>query len=181
MHGDGALPPPTAAARWHAEQIEAAERARLPGPLPTSLALLPLLLASLLLRPAAAPSEDRPQEESPLLLDVLVTDTGYRLRVTDVTAEGWPPPQRSWEAAQLLEERRSYVYRIAGHDPSRALLAAARDLLGPEGRVPPRLWLRAEDAVPWEAVLEAGQALRPLHGAEQDPSPLASVALDVRP
>ena len=143
----------TAAARWHAEEQEAKRAARMPGPLPTTLALLPLLVLSLGMRlsvPAAEPYQDRAPS---ILLDVLVTDTGYQLRVTDVTEEGWPDPQRAASFVPLLEAGRTYVYRVEGQDPSSALIAAAKDLLAPTGEARPRVWLRAEDEVPWDRVL----------------------------
>lgn len=180
-------PPPgrfeTAAARWYAEEVEATRPARLPGSLPTSLALLPLVILSLAIRlgtPGAGPGAEATPN---ILLDVLVTDSGYQLRVTDVALEGWPSPQRVASAVPLLEARRTYVYRIEGQDPSDALLAAAVDLLAPSGEVHPRVWLRADDAIPWQQVLVAGQALEPLKGDDlpEDAGPLARVSVDARP
>ncbi len=173
----------TAAARWYAEEREATRPARLPGPLPTSLALLPLLVLSLAIRMAAPEAPAEPPVPPNILLEVLVTDTGYHLRVTDVAAEGWPSPQRSGAPVPLLEARRTHVYRFEGQDSSDALLAAALDLLAPTGVAHPRVWLRADDAVPWAEVLVAGQALQPLKGDDlpDDAGPLARVSVDARP
>ena len=173
----------TAAARWYAEETEAGRSPRLPGPLPTTLALLPLVVLSLAIRLGAPAEHAVGSVEPTILLDVLVTDTGYQLRVTDVTEDGWPHPQRVGSVVPLLEAGRTFVYRVDGQDPSGPLLAAAMDLLSPTGEQNPRVWLRAGDAIPWDQVLVAGQALEPLKGDDlpQDAGPLARVSVDVRP
>jgi hypothetical protein len=173
----------TAAARWYAEERQATRPARIPGPLPTSLALLPLVVLSLAIRFGAPDVQTHASAEPSILLDVLVTDTGYQLRITDVTQEGWPHPQRVASVVPLLEARRTFVYRVDGQDPSGPLLAAAVDLLAPTGEARPRVWLRADDAIPWDQVLTAGQALEPLKGGDlpENSGPLARVSLDVRP
>lgn len=173
----------TAAARWYAEEQEAARPGRMLGPLPTTLALLPLVVLSLAIRFGAPDGHTGELAAPSILLDVLVTDTGYQLRVTDVAEEGWPSPQRAASVVPLSEARWTYVYRVAGQDPSGPLLAAALDLLAPTGEPHPRVWLRADDAVPWDRVLVAGQALRPLKGDDlpEDAGPLARVSVDARP
>lgn len=164
----------TAVGRWWDEQ----QRRPDPGPGPALLVVLPLLVLTLLVRWAAlSPAPAEVAEPRPPLLEVLVTETGWRLRVSDLRA-GWPAPQRADGVAALHEGRCTYVYRgFSGDGP---LLAAARDLVGPG--TTPRVWLRAEDSVPWVRVLEAGEALSGLDAqARSDAGPLARVSVDARP
>jgi hypothetical protein len=173
----------TAAARWYAEERAVVERQqRVPGTLPTGIALLPLIVLALTVRLTTPPAPEATRAEPELLLEVLATDTGYRLRLTDVAVEGWPQPQRADGGAPLEQSRQTYVYRIAGQDPSASLLAAARDLLRGSGQRP-RIWLRGEDQVPWEQLLVAGEALTPLRGDADriDQGLLARVSVDARP
>ncbi|MCP4871286.1 MAG: hypothetical protein GY898_21460 [Proteobacteria bacterium] len=146
--------------------------------MPALVVVLPLLVLTLLVRWAAMPpAPPEPAEPPPPLLEVLVTETGWRLRVTD-TRTGWPEPQRADGLAELLEGRTTYVYR--GFDGDGPLLAAARDLVG--SGVTPRVWLRAEDSVPWARVLESGETLSGLDARYRtDMGPLARVSVDVRP
>jgi len=169
---------PTAWARWYEEQQD--EPKRLPGPLPTALLLLPLLLLSVGLRSTAWTPQEAPAAQARILLEVLVTEQGYRLRVTDVSVEGWPSPLDGGSRAPLLPSRQSYVYRTGPLAEADGLLPAAQDLLG--GTVQPTVWLRGEDSIPWQQVLQAAEALEPLRPPdERGRGPLAHVALDVRP
>ncbi len=169
---------PTAWARWYEEQR--GESKRLPGPIPTALLLVPLLLLSLGLRSSVSLSQEDPAAEARILLEVLVTERGYRLRVTDVSREGWPSPLAGGDRAPLLPSRQSYVYRTGPLAEADGLLSAAQDLLG--GDVRPTVWLRGEDAIPWQQMLHAAEALEPLTPPDaRGRRPLAHVALDVRP
>jgi hypothetical protein len=165
----------TAVGRWWDERQARPQ----PGPGPAPLVVIPLLVLTLLVHWSTLPDPvDPPGEPLPPLLEVLVTETGWRLRITDPSAAGWPDPQRADGMAELRQGRCTYVYR--GFDGDGPLLAAARELLGPG--VTPRVWVRAEDSVAWARVLEAGEALSGLDAGDwTDAGPLARVSVDARP
>ncbi len=111
----------TAVGRWWQE-----EETRVPGPGPATLLVLPLIAITLLLRFAGAPPATAEAVAPRPLLEVLVTETGFRLRLTDVSVEGFPPPLRAEEQSfALVEGRTTYGYRTAGRGARSALLRAA--------------------------------------------------------
>ena len=149
--------------------------------IPALLALLPALALSAWTRVHFAPNtaEALPPDEAPtaLVLEVLIAEGGYRLRVSD-PVDGWQAPLRTARRTRLLGGE-TFVARGPGLPPD-ALLVAARELL--EGVESPRVQLRAEDAMPWAAVLEAGSVLEPILGREvAADSLLAGMLVDARP
>lgn len=149
--------------------------------IPALLALLPALALSAWTRVYFAPAPvtaQAPQDApSALVLEVLIAEGGYRLRVSD-PADGWQAPLRTARRTRLAAGE-TFVARGPGLPPD-ALLTAARGLL--DGVEAPRVQLRAEDAMPWAAVLEAGAVLEPILGRDvAADSLLAGMLVDARP
>lgn len=149
--------------------------------IPAFLALLPALALTGWTRlhwPAEAQVEVIQEEQGPALLEVLIVEGGYRLRVTDLHAEGWQPPLRSANHTPV-DDRQAFVARAPGLPPH-LVVDAALELLG--DRRDPVIQLRAEDAIPWHRLVEAGEALEPLLGRALDTEGLlAGVLVDARP
>jgi len=148
--------------------------------IPAFLALLPALALTAWTR-AHWPAEVEVVEEAEpgqALLEVLIAEGGYRLRVTDLHAEGWQPPLRSANHTPV-SARQVFVARAPGL-PADLVVEAAMDLLG--DRRDPVIQLRAEDAIPWHRLVEAGEALEPLLGRSlESEGLLAGVLVDARP
>lgn len=113
-----------------------------------------------------------------VVLEVFIAEGGYRLRISEPETEGWQPPLRTARRTNL-RARETFVALGPGLPPSR-VVAEAEALLGAGER--PLVQLRAEDAIPWARVLEAGEALEPLLGRPIDTgSLLAGMLVDARP
>ena len=148
--------------------------------IPAFLALLPALALTGWTRahwPAEA-VEVVTEEPGQALLEVLIAEGGYRLRVTDLSAEGWQPPLRSANHTPV-GPREIFVARGPGLPPY-LVVDAALELL--DARRDPVIQLRAEDAIPWHRLVEAGEALEPLLGRSLETEGLlAGVLVDARP
>ena len=148
---------------------------------PAFLALLPALVLTGWTRlhwPQESESEAVQEEPGQALLEVLIAEGGYRLRVTDLHAQGWQPPLRSANHTPV-SDRQTFVARAPGLPPH-LVVDAALELLG--DRRNPVIQLRAEDAIPWYRLVEAGEALEPVLGRSLDPEGLlAGVLVDARP
>jgi len=150
--------------------------------IPALLALLPALALSgwtraHYLEPAPEPTVEV-STETTVVLEVLITEGGYRLRVSEPDRQGWQPPLRTARRTRL-HARETFVPRGPGLPP--AVVAQAAASLLSEGEHP-LVQLRAEDAIPWAQVLEAGEALEPLLGRPIDTaSLLAGMLVDARP
>jgi len=153
--------------------------------IPALIALLPALVLSGWTRAHFANQEIETEvsevgEPIPgeVVLEVLIAEGGYRLRVSAPEIDGWEPPlrtaRRTW-----LDGQETFVPRGPGLPPSR-VLSAAEVLLGRNEQ--PRVQLRAEDSIPWADVIEAGEALEPLLGRPIDTEALmAGMLVDARP
>ena len=119
--------------------------------------------------------EDR---ERKVVLEVFIAEGGYRLRISEPGTNGWQPPLRTARRTRL-DGRETFVAMGPGLPTSR-VVTAARSLIRPGEQ--PLVQLRAEDAIPWFAVLEAGEALEPLLGRSLDTQALlAGMLVDARP
>lgn len=149
--------------------------------IPAILALLPALALTAWTRahwPANEPVEQIAEEPGQALLEVLIAEGGYRLRVTDLDADGWQPPLRSANHTPVGPHQ-VFVPRAPGL-PASLVVDAAVELLG--DRTDPVIQLRAEDAIPWHRLVEAGEALEPLLGRSLETDRLlAGVLVDARP
>jgi hypothetical protein len=149
--------------------------------IPAVLALLPALALTAWTRahwPDEAQVEVVQEEAGQALLEVLIAEGGYRIRVTDLHAEGWQPPLRSANHTPV-SDRQTFVARAPGL-PAHLVMDAALELLG--DRREPVIQLRAEDAIPWYRLVEAGEALEPLLGRTlESEGLLAGVLVDARP
>ncbi len=148
--------------------------------IPAFLALLPALALTGWTRlhwPVEAQAPPA-AEQGQALLEVLIAEGGYRLRVTDLDAQGWQAPLRSARHTPV-DERQTFVARAPGL-PAHLVVDAALELLG--DRRDPVIQLRAEDAIPWHRLVEAGEALEPLLGRSlAQEGLLAGVLVDARP
>jgi len=153
--------------------------------IPALLALLPALVLSGWTRawfeernaPAPVVEVDETAERR-VVLEVFIAEGGYRLRISEPETEGWQPPLRTARRTKL-RARETFVALGPGLPPER-VVAEAEALL--EGNERPLVQLRAEDAIPWARVLEAGEALEPLLGRPIDTgSLLAGMLVDARP
>ncbi|MCO4770425.1 MAG: hypothetical protein KDA24_10380 [Deltaproteobacteria bacterium] len=153
--------------------------------IPALLALLPALALSGWTRAyiaekhsALEPVVEVEDADRQVVLEVLIAEGGYRLRISEPEREGWQPPLRTARRTRL-DGRETFVALGPGLPPSR-VVTAAEDLLEDGER--PLVQLRAEDAIPWARVLEAGEALEPLLGRPLDTSSLlAGMLVDARP
>ena len=152
---------------------------------PALLALLPALALSGWTRAYLAerevetePVEVVEDSEHKVVLEVFIAEGGYRLRVSEPGTDGWQPPLRTARRTRL-DGRETFVAVGPGLPTSR-VVTAARSLLQPGEQ--PLVQLRAEDALPWSAVLDAGEALEPLLGRSLDTRALlAGMLVDARP
>ena len=155
---------------------------RFTGMAVTVLALLPAMALAVWTRAAwpdaAAFNSTAVEEPGPALLEVLVTEGGCRLRLTDLARDGWQPPMRP-SPRTPLDDRWTWVPRGPGLDEAGALVDAARRLTEPHRGI--RVQLRGDDQAPWHLVVAAGQALAPLGGQVEAPSLLAGLLVDARP
>lgn len=153
--------------------------------IPALLALLPALMLSGWTRAHFADRQaelevEAAEQEVPsrVVLEVLIAEGGYRLRISEPEREGWEPPLRTARRTRL-DGRETFVPRGPGL-PAARVLSAAEFLLGDNEQ--PRVQLRAEDAIPWAHVLEVGEALEPLLGRPLGTgSLLAGMLVDARP
>ena len=152
--------------------------------LPALLALLPALVLSAWTRAhweepqseVEASAADRVPAE--VVLEVLIAEGGYRLRVTRPDHQGLRLPLRSARRTRL-STREAFIPRAPGFPPDLVVTAALTLLREGES---PLVQLRAEDSLPWARILEAGDALEPLLGSHRRAeSQLAGLLLDARP
>ncbi len=152
---------------------------------PALLALLPALVLSGWTRAYLVEREAEPvtaevaeDSERKVVLEVFIAEGGFRLRISEPETDGWHPPLRTARRTRL-DGRETFV-AVGPGMPSSRVVTAAQSLLRPGEQ--PLVQLRAEDAIPWFAVLEAGEALEPLLGRSLNTQALlAGMLVDARP